>query len=108
MDKRGATKRARERSPHLSRRGALLALAVAAAGGVLRPRRVLAWSNEAAAQDVARTYVQGGTCAPNDPRHRELLAAARLELAEMGMTSAEQDAFLAALKCPVCGRSLAG
>lgn len=95
----------------LSRRGAVLALALAAVGGALRSGPARAWSEEDGGRELARSYQDGRrdgrSCGTGD-RHRELLAAARAELAAQGMTAAEQDAFLAALACPLCGGTLGG
>lgn len=91
----------------ISRRGAVLALALAAVGGALRCGPARAWSEEDGGRALARSYRDGRSCGTGD-RHRELLAAARDELAAQGMTAAEQDAFLAALACPICGGTLGG
>lgn len=98
----------RIRSGPLTRRRALLALAIGAVGSCLLPGRGSAWSEEDAAGGVALSYRQGRACRPEGDRHRALVAAARAELAAHGMSVAEQDAFLAALACPVCGCALGG
>jgi hypothetical protein len=108
MKRASAPPRLQIRSGPLTRRRVLLALAIGAVGGCAVPRRGSAWSEEEAAAGVALSYRQGRACRPEGDRHRDLVAAARAELAAHGMSAAEQAAFLAALACPICGCALGG